>query len=93
MVQSAPADSSRTTAPTVGKGTICPGKATAALGTAPTATTNTAMTNYRNLRALDGSEEGPVAYVNPTATGLERYRGSNIGYVKNIGDKLCVQLP
>ncbi|MHB9035816.1 MAG: hypothetical protein ACYC64_04055 [Armatimonadota bacterium] len=47
--------------------------------------------NYRNLRALDGSSEGPVAYVNPTATGLDRYRRSNIGYVRNIGDKLCIR--
>lgn len=47
--------------------------------------------NYRNLRALDGSQDGPVAFVDPMATGLDRYKRSNIGYAKNIGDKLCVR--
>lgn len=46
--------------------------------------------NYRNLRALDGSTDGPVAYVKPMAAGLDRYRRSNIGYVKGFVDKLCV---
>ncbi len=47
--------------------------------------------NYRNLRALDGADEGAIAFVNPMASGLERYQRSNVGYVKNIGDKLCAQ--
>ncbi|MCL5103079.1 MAG: hypothetical protein M1133_03040 [Armatimonadetes bacterium] len=47
--------------------------------------------NYRNLRALDDSADGPVAFVNPAATGLDRYKRANIGYVKNIGDKLCIR--
>jgi hypothetical protein len=45
--------------------------------------------DYRNLRALDDSESGPLAYGNSTAAGLEKYRRANVGYVKNIGDKLC----
>jgi hypothetical protein len=46
--------------------------------------------NYRNLRALDGSDDGPVAFVNPSATGLDRYKRSNVGYAKNFGEKLCL---
>ena len=48
--------------------------------------------NYRNLKTIgDDPEQGPLAYVDPAATGLDKYRRSSIGYVKNFGDKLCGQ--
>jgi hypothetical protein len=48
-------------------------------------------TNYRNLRSADDSGEDIVAYVNPSAAGLDKYRRSNIGYVKGIDDGLCAR--
>jgi hypothetical protein len=41
---------------------------------------------YCDLKSLDGSPEGPIAFVNPAATGLEQYRRVNIGYVRNISE-------
>ncbi len=48
--------------------------------------------NYRNLKTIDSDpEQGPLAYVDPATAGLDKYRRSSIGYVKNFGDKLCGQ--
>ena len=46
-------------------------------------------TSYRNLRTLDGSGDELVAFVNPAATALDKYRRTNVGYAGNIGEKLC----
>jgi len=45
--------------------------------------------SYRNLRALDGSGDELVAFVDPAATALDKYRRANVGYGGNIGEKLC----
>lgn len=45
--------------------------------------------NYRNLKLPAGSSGDPLAFVNPSATGLERFSRSNIGYVGDIGEKVC----
>ena len=45
--------------------------------------------NYRNLKISDGAVEEPIAFVNPAATGMQKYSRSNVGYARNVNDMLC----
>ena len=75
------------------KGHDLPGQGPGGLGGCMVCHDPHGNTNYRNLRALDGSQEAPVAYVNPAATGLDKYRRSNVGYAKKLRRQAVRRVP